>query len=106
VGAADRRRVLVQSLDRGERADRDNRIYIIDAAVVRSVTSMCTSLPPSPEGSDAVQPDHGPVRLLVGHRRLRQRMGALGAEAVEQQIQVAPPGARGDLAGGLVDPAL
>jgi len=34
----------------------------------------------------AVQAEHGPVRLLAGHRRLRQRMGALGAEAVEHQV--------------------
>jgi len=64
------------------------------------------ALGPSVRGPGAVQPDHRLVRLLAGHRRLRQGVGALGAEAVEQQIQVAPPGVRGDLAGGLVDPVL
>src|SRR6266508_6915795 len=42
-------------------------------------------------GGAAAQGEHGAVDLPGRQRRLGQRVGAVGAEAVKQQAQVSPP---------------
>lgn len=49
-------------------------------------------------GGAAAEGEHGPVDLVGGQRWLGQRVGAVGAEAVQQQAQMPPPGVGG--AGG------